>query len=170
MNNSEQMELIPSTLLPAASLVRTCRLQAIKLALVRHAVAYGRNTPVSFTRYDHFAALWKTSQHSLLELEGNGLAAFSGTWPRSGMMQSGIAYQLPPLVPTMLGTGFSSYPTPLASDGKKVSKNLDYHRRRSLTFPSLPSLFALRDNHNGKICPTIPERLMGFPTDWTACD
>ena len=36
---------------------------------------------------------------------------FSGTWPRSGMMQNGTAYRLPVLVPLTAGTGYGSSPT-----------------------------------------------------------
>ena len=40
------------------------------------------------------------------------LSVFSETWPRSGMMRSGTAYQLPPLVPLTDATGSGSWPTP----------------------------------------------------------
>jgi hypothetical protein len=47
---------------------------------------------------------------------GEGLTAYSETWPRSGMMQSGIAYRLPPLVRLTDGTGSGLWRTPQAGD------------------------------------------------------
>ena len=58
-------------------------------------------------RYDRDTSLWKTSQ---LCLDG-GLQTFSETWPRSGMMRSGIAYRLPPLEPHTGGIGSGYWPT-----------------------------------------------------------
>jgi hypothetical protein len=58
--------------------------------------------------FDPNSFSWKTSQHFLDE----GLTEFSGTWPRSGMMQSGIAYQLPPLVPLTDEIASGLWPTP----------------------------------------------------------
>lgn len=67
-------------------------------------------------RYDRDTSLWKTSQ---LCLDG-GLQTFSETWPRSGMMRSGIAYRLPPLEPPTGGIGSGSWPTPRAEDGEST--------------------------------------------------
>ena len=52
---------------------------------------FGLSFGESFASYDPATSSWKTSQHSFIE----ELTRFSGTWPRSGFMQSGIAYRLP---------------------------------------------------------------------------
>ena len=80
-----------------------------------HAADYGASTPVLLASYDHATSSWKTSQHFL----GEGLTVFSETWPRSGTMQSGIAYRLPPLVRLTDETGFGLWRTPCAGDGEK---------------------------------------------------
>jgi hypothetical protein len=80
-----------------------------------HAADYGASTPVLLANYDHATSSWKTSQHFL----GEGLTVFSETWPRSGTMQSGIAYQLPALVRLTDETGFGLWLTPKASDTEK---------------------------------------------------
>ena len=67
----------------------------------------GANMLGSLARYDRDTSLWKTSQ---LCLDG-GLETFSETWPRSGMMRSGTAYRLPPLVRLTKGTASGLWPT-----------------------------------------------------------
>lgn len=78
---------------------------------------YGRSTPVLLASYDHDTSLWRTSQ---LCLDGE-LTVFSETFPRSGTMRNGIAYQLPPLVPLTAGIGSGLLPTPEASNTKAVA-------------------------------------------------
>ena len=63
---------------------------------------------------------WRTSQLCLLE----DLSVFLETWPRSGTMRNGTAFQLPPLVPLTDATGSGSWPTPTARDTR--------HRRAEL--------------------------------------
>ncbi len=58
--------------------------------------------------FDPDTCSWRTSQLCLL----GGWIPFSERWPRSGMMLSGTVYRLPPLVPRISGTGFSSSPIP----------------------------------------------------------
>jgi len=84
-----------------------------------HAADYGASTPVLLANYDHATSSWKTSQHFL----GEGLTVFSETWPRSGTMQSGTAYRLPPLVRLTDETGFGLWLTPRASDTGKGENN-----------------------------------------------
>ena len=74
------------------------------------APAYGGSWPESLGRWDPDTSSWKTSQLCLL----GGLETFSEPWPRSGTMQNGIAYRLPPLVPLTGATGSLSWPTPSA--------------------------------------------------------
>ena len=69
---------------------------------------YGQSLPDSLASFDPDTQSWRTSQHCLIE----GLSVFSETWPRSGMMQNGIAYRLPPLVPLTDATESGSWPTP----------------------------------------------------------
>jgi len=65
-----------------------------------------------FANYDREQLCWRTWQGCLLE----GWTEYLGRWPRSGLMRSGIAYQLPPLVRRISGTGFSWLPTPAANE------------------------------------------------------
>lgn len=73
----------------------------------------GANMLGSLARYDRDTSLWKTSQ---LCLDG-GLETFSETWPRSGMMRSGTAYRLPPLVRLTKGTVSGLWPTSRVEPG-----------------------------------------------------
>lgn len=55
-----------------------------------------------------------TPQASLFDRAGS--VEFSETWPLSGTMRSGNVFQRPPLAPRTFGTGFSLWPTPIASE------------------------------------------------------
>jgi hypothetical protein len=96
----------------AASPARTSATQARAQALMASAAGYGRSTPDLLASYDRASSSWRTSQ---LCLEG-GLHVFSETWPRSGTMRNGTAFQLPPLVRLTDETGFGSWATPAAAD------------------------------------------------------
>ena len=71
----------------------------------------GANLPVSLASYDQDSLSWKTFQRCVF----GGWIEYSETWPRSGMMLSGIAYQLKPSAPIIAGIGCSllqQWPTP----------------------------------------------------------
>jgi len=96
----------------AASLARTSVSPERARALQASAAAYGRSTPELLARYDPSTQSWRTSQ---LCLDGE-LSVFSETWPRSGLIVNGTAYQLPPLVRLTDATGSGSWPTPRAGE------------------------------------------------------
>ena len=106
------MELDPSTLSAADSHARTYRRQGRAQGLMARGRDYGLNTPVSLAKYDLDTSSWRTSQLSL----AGGLEEYSETFPRSGMMRSGTAYQLPPLVPLTAATESGYWPTPVKVD------------------------------------------------------
>lgn len=108
---SPQMEL--ALMLSAeASPARTSARQGKARELMASVAAYGQSTPVLLANYDRDTSSWRTSQRSLVE----GWTVFSETWPRSGMMRNGIAYQLPPLVPLTAATDSGLLPTPITTD------------------------------------------------------
>ena len=69
---------------------------------------YGSSTPDLLANFDPNSSSWRTSQACLVE----GWTLFSESWPRSGTMQNGIAYRLPPLVPLTGEIGSGLLPTP----------------------------------------------------------
>lgn len=98
-----------------ASPARTSASQAKVQALKASAAAYGRSTPELLANYDPATSSWRTSQRCLVE----GWTRFSETWPRSGLMRNGIAFQLPPLVRLTGATDCGLWPTPCANDDNK---------------------------------------------------
>jgi hypothetical protein len=98
---------------------------------------------------------WLTNQRDLLSPHGWG--EFSETWPRSGLIRSGTAYQLPPLVRLTDATGSGSWPTPTAQDASNNGGNSQYERN------SLP----LNAVIGGLLNPEWVSVFMGFPADWT---
>jgi hypothetical protein len=113
-----QMELFPTGSLPAGP-AKTSALRARDLAWTAHARDYGRKLPVWLASFDREACCWRTAQTSLASTGELTLAAFSGTWPRSGSMRNGTAYQQPPLThPTsVIASGSSQWlPTITANE------------------------------------------------------
>jgi hypothetical protein len=89
-----------------------------------------------FAWFDQKSRCWRTWQRCLLE----GWEVFSGTWPRSGMTRSGIAFRRAPLVPLTAGTGSGLLlPTPRAEGhdamGADASKSLLVAQRAWLPTP-----------------------------------
>src|SRR3972149_4026584 len=130
---------------------RTYQSQESKQALTENAQDYGKNSVELLAKYDPNTRLWKTCQLSLVETEGDGLAEFSETWPRSGMTRNGIAYQLPPLVPLTVEIEFGSlpdavkrWPTPKAQD----SRHAMWDRGKSNLGEEIAEL------HNGALDPS----------------
>jgi hypothetical protein len=93
------------------SRVRTPVSPANELAWPERVADSGLNTAALLAKYDPATQLWKTSQLSLF----GGYQTFSATWPRSGTMRNGIAYQLPPLVRLTDEIAFGLWRTPDAS-------------------------------------------------------
>src|SRR5688572_21555650 len=88
----------PWTASQAGSPAKTSRSPADVLEWKVREAASGQKSSELFAKYDRRSSSWRTSQACLLALAGNqagGLAEFSETWPRSGLMRSGIAYRLP---------------------------------------------------------------------------
>lgn len=92
-----------------------------------------------FASFDPLSSLWKTSQRSLVE----DLETFSETWPRSGMMLGGTAFQLPPLAPLTAATGSGLLPTPEASNTKASAMRSGGRSPRDFLAPLPSKAFAL---------------------------
>ena len=88
---TESQELM---LFAEGSLVRISVSPEIKRELRESEAAYGVKCAELLATLDQNTQLWKTSQTCLLATTDDGLAEFSETWPKSGMMRNGIAYQL----------------------------------------------------------------------------
>lgn len=82
--------------------------------------------------FDQNTVSLRTYQHSL---EGDSMSSLQ-TLPRSGVMRSGIVYQLPPLVRLTVATESSSFPTPTVADtftGNLKSSQVKEGSRHSVT-------------------------------------
>ena len=109
---------------------------------------------------------WKTQQTCL-----NGdLEEFSGTWPRSGMMRNGIAYQLPTLARPISGIGYGLWPTPETGMGQRGYQHPSKVLSGSSTHHVTVNDFAMAYFGIKKLPPFIAEWLMGFPIDFTLID
>ena len=64
---------------------------------------FGPCSPIAFAWYDPDTHCWRTLQATLV----SDSDLFCQTWPRSGMTQDGIAYQLPPSAPRTFAIAYS---------------------------------------------------------------
>ena len=137
-------------------------LRAVERVLRAHEAGSGPSSPDWLASYDLESSEWKTSQHSL---EG-GLAPFSETWPRSGMMLNGTAYRLPTLVPDNFGTEFGLWPTPNATafKGGRTSPRRGVKNPERNNWQDWCSL-VLGQRYP---VPETAEQVMGLPEGFTA--
>ncbi len=178
MSEHSQPTLWPETELPSMSFAEGFRAKTlaqadIEQALTAPVVAYGEKSFDWLASYSLASSSWKTSQTFLLENGGLGLAEYSETWPRSGMMRSGHAFQLPTLAYPTQGIGYSLLPTPNATDAygwTRVSKTRVRHsiwtalkRGGQIRFNYFPQWA----NFTPSQAATLSEMTMGFPMGWT---
>lgn len=141
--------------------VRTSVSQAVERVLLESEAGCGEITGGSLARYDPGSSSWKTSQLCLVE----GWAEFSETWPRSGMMLNGIAFQLPTLVRANFGTEFGLWPTPNAAafKGGRQSPRLGVSNPERNNWQDWCSL-VLGQRYP---VPETAEQVMGYPEGYT---
>jgi hypothetical protein len=159
--------------------VRTSRLPADAQAWKEREAASGPKSSDFIAKYDRESSSWRTSQGCLLALVNNradGLAEYSETWPRAGVMRNGTASRLPLSALHILATGFGFWPTPNKSNGFAPFSMLTMRRKLSgLTRPSGAKMgFDLKWEPravpylvDGWINPILSEWLMGFPIGHT---
>lgn len=148
-STSEDPILNQSTLLPADSLALTLAESASGPESRPSIPGSGRTSFDWSLNYDPVSCSWKMSQVCLT----GDLAEFSGTWPRAGTMQNGVAFRLPSLDCPTFGSGCSLLPTP-GAQGRGVSgSNACYQLKSQIG----------RDFYFEREV----EALMGFPEGWT---
>lgn len=144
-----------------ASPVRTSALRERAPDLTAIAAGSGASMPALLANYDPVTSAWRTSQRCWIE----GWAVFSETWPRSGTMRSGIAYQHPPLVLYTPEIAFGLLPTPNATSfkGGRLSPRRGKPNPERNNYQDFCSL-VLRMRYP---LPEFGETVMGFPVGWT---
>lgn len=89
---------------------------------------FGHTSARQFAFYDRDTSSWRMWPDTGLW----GSIEFSGTWPRTGCMSGGRAFELPTSVPHTTGSDCSSsphLPTPQASDWKRENNPSDNLRK-----------------------------------------
>lgn len=178
---SDDTTLNQLTLLPEDSLARILVQQEKEPESKENKAAYGLNTKESFASYSQGTSLWRTCQRCLF----GGWEEYLETWPRSGIMLNGNAYQQHTLVPRISGTGFSYWPTPRCTEAtmkaRRPSSEL-VSGKRSHGWDAVEALWDAAHTHHrtwpgivqpGQITdgavlnPQWWEWMMGFPAGWT---
>ena len=166
----QRMEF-PLMSLPVAFRARTYRSRDSVPDLKALEAGYGRKSFDLLANYDPSSSLWKTSQTCLpvhLNDQDGGLAEFSETWPRSGMMRSGIAYRLPPLAPLTTEIDCGLLPT-------LTVVSAEHPGRQKLKKGQQVCLSMILSGLHGwkigaQLSPMWVARFMGFPALWTVLD
>ena len=107
---------LPLTRSPVVSPAKTLAALESELASRVSDRDCGQSSRVLLANFDPDTRSWRTSQTCVLE----DLERFSETWPRSGMMRTGSAFQRKPLAPLTDETGSGSLPTPTVGDSKSA--------------------------------------------------
>jgi hypothetical protein len=116
-----------------------------------------------WVKYDPDTSSWRTRQLSLV----GGLAEFSATWPRSGLMRNGLCY---PQESSELGTFGSESGSWLPTIGKNEYRGTSKVRYRgSPQFRGAKMCEGLRTSANDPtyLHPLFGEHAMGWPITWT---
>jgi hypothetical protein len=172
----------------AASRARTSASQAVEPGWRASVLASGASLPAWYAKFDRESSEWKTAQCSLLE----GLASFSETWPRSGLMLDGTCYPQPSvaritsesasgLLPTLTICGNYNRPGASATSGMWLHtalKLLPTLCARDFRYPGRSRMErtggkqgeVLPQAVGGPLNPDWCEWFMGFPIGWTASD
>ena len=123
--------------------------------------ASGEKWPASSAKYDRASRSWKTAQCSLF----GGLAEFSGTWPRWGLMLDGEFWELPTLARPTSESASGFWPTPTAvtaTGGAALCKWGGTGARAKLRTMVTPKEL------NGPLNPEWVSWLMGWPKGWSS--
>lgn len=129
---------------------------------------YGGISLEPFAWFDQKSQCWRTWQLCFIA----GWEEFSGTWPPSGMIGNGIAYQLSPLAWHTNGAGAGLWPTPQARDGRGhymttyESTKMRQKNKRQLHWIHHA---ILKQGLEGRWTanPRFSEEMMGVPHGWT---
>ena len=153
MNDSNPMESSPQLFAPD-SLVKTSHAREGE----KESTARDRDCSLrlsdSFARYDPSSSSWRTSQYCL---DGD-LAKFSESFPRSGLMRSGIVYRLVPLALLTAGieSGSSLIAKPTATANQLCPSMMKHAGCRNM----LPTPTTQEIEHpSAEICPKSGRRL-----------
>ena len=120
---SERATSNPLTLSAEASPAKTSATLAKELASRVLEAAFGLSTLESFASFDPDSSSWKTLQRCVLE----DSELYSETWPHSGMIQFGRAYELPTLERHTEENASSSWLTPRAIYGEHSGMTCTRH-------------------------------------------
>ena len=159
--------------LQGGSRARTSAPQGRKRELKDRGLGSGKNISEPLGRFDPDSHSLRTFQCSLVEDSMLSLLIL----PRSGMMQDGIVFQLPPLVPLTDVTGFSLWPTPTKGDAKGRTYQRNIRGDVNLCLPGAVRLFPTltardwKDNASpgalGRNSPSLGAIVHLFPTPTT---
>lgn len=145
---------------------------------------YGMNAPESFARLTQDGSWVKTLKDCCQVKMDGSLEEFSGTWPYSGIVQNGIAFLLPPLVPPILGierfcwlstpTASMTVPSESVRDSNRLPSPAECTGRfyvrsgKKMTVPGGCSS-PLETGSSSLMNPEFAEWLMGYPIGWSDC-
>lgn len=166
LTSSQETAVVTSMALPEASPAKMQASPTLRVSRDRASMEpeldYGARLPDWPMRFDPSSCCWKTCQGSLVP----GLDEFSGTWPKSGMMRSGVSspHSAPDFPTAAKGSGL--LPTPAARDFRDLSAGKAFLSQRKRHSPSLATKLLDRGVHWTHVSEAY-EVAMGFASGWT---
>lgn len=141
---------------PVDSLVKTSALQTIpQTGLKGNGVDFGPKCEESFVKYDPGSRSWKTAQLLLF----GGLAEYSETWPKWGLMRNGACFRLPMLEHDTCANACGSWPTPTKWEEKYIKSKSPGDHYHGIGW-------ILWNTHNLQPTPEVYEAMMDWPIGW----
>ena len=128
-------------------------------------LAYGQKWPELLAKYDHDSHSWRTAQCSLL----GDLELFSETWPKWGIMQDGVSWELMMPEQFTIEKDYGYWPTPTATDWKATGK---IETLKKLGDPLQAGhqnrpMYEYSRRNNTKMPLSASEMMNLFPIGWT---
>jgi hypothetical protein len=163
---SQPIAFLELTSSAAASHARTFLKLANSEGLTLSEAGSGENMPASFAKFDLSSSSWRTSQTFLF----GGLSEFSETWPRSGWMRGGAAYELAISERPTSEIGFGLLPTPRAAKrgARRPQTAIESLKRRGRTKAhKLEDALVILEGRTGIPSPRYVAWMMGFDPMWT---
>ena len=120
---------------------------------------FGGNFIESLANYNHESQSWKMSQICLPW----GCQKYSDPFPKSGIMQNGVLYQLHNLELPTYEREYSLLPTPVAAD---VDKHTPGGLVRLITYPEGQKMYSKGDHRNLPTPTAHDYKVTGAPGDY----
>jgi hypothetical protein len=130
---------------------------------------FGPTSGGSFARRDPESSCWRTYQACLALTEERQWDAYSGTWPRAGIVSNGECYPQEKWERRTDARESGYWPTPVASDWHSYKCGDHHVQSKGMASLRLNHWLYLHGREDLAHSPMFREWMMGLPAQWTDC-